>query len=102
MLSLPFKVIFAFAPPPNFAGGWPCFVTALVLIGGLTALIGDLATHVGCCLGLLPAVTAITFVAMGTSLPDTFASKQVRVRVRVKVRISASAPKESRMSVGGG
>ena len=62
-------------------------MTALVLIGGLTALIGDLATHVGCCLGLLPAVTAITFVAMGTSLPDTFASKQVRVRVRVKVRI---------------
>ena len=76
VLSLPFKIIFAFTPPPNFAGGWPCFMTALVLIGGLTALIGDLATHVGCCLGLLPAVTAITFVAMGTSLPDTFASKQ--------------------------
>ena len=76
VLSLPFKVLFAFAPPPHFGGGWPCFVAALVLIGGLTALIGDLASHVGCCLGLLPAVTAITFVAMGTSLPDTFASKQ--------------------------
>jgi hypothetical protein len=32
VLSLPFKVIFAFTPPPNFAGGWPCFVTALVLV----------------------------------------------------------------------
>jgi len=27
-------------------------------------------------IGLKPAVTAITFVALGTSLPDTFASKQ--------------------------
>ena len=26
-------------------------------------------------MGLLDAVTAITFVALGTSLPDTFASK---------------------------
>jgi len=76
VLSLPFKVVFAFTPPPQLGGGWPCFMSALVLIGGLTALIGDLASHVGCCLGLLPAVTAITFVAMGTSLPDTFASKQ--------------------------
>ena len=76
VLSLPFKVVFAFTPPPQLGGGWPCFMAALVLIGGLTALIGDLAAHVGCCIGLLPAVTAITFVAMGTSLPDTFASKQ--------------------------
>jgi solute carrier family 8 (sodium/calcium exchanger) len=29
----------------------------------------------GCVLGLKPGVTAITFVAIGTSLPDTFASK---------------------------
>ena len=46
-----------------------------MFIGLLTALIGDLATHMGCCMGLLPSVTAITFVALGTSLPDTFASK---------------------------
>mmetsp|Transcript_65765 Transcript_65765/g.196548 ORF Transcript_65765/g.196548 Transcript_65765/m.196548 type:complete len:189 (+) Transcript_65765:2-568(+) len=42
----------------------------------MTALVGDLAALVGCCLGISPAVTAITFVALGTSLPDTFASKQ--------------------------
>jgi solute carrier family 8 (sodium/calcium exchanger) len=76
VLSLPFKIIFAFVPPPRMCGGWACFIVALAFIGALTALIGDLATHTGCCLGLLPAVTAITFVAMGTSLPDTFASKQ--------------------------
>lgn len=28
----------------------------------------------GCCLGLPDAITAITFVALGTSMPDTFAS----------------------------
>ena len=40
----------------------------------ITALIGDLAAHMGCCMGLQPSITAITFVALGTSLPDTFAS----------------------------
>ena len=33
----------------------------------------------GCCMGLVPSVTAITFVALGTSLPDTFASKTAAV-----------------------
>ena len=37
---------------------------------------GEFATLFGCVLGLKPAATAITFVALGTSLPDTFASKQ--------------------------
>merc|ERR1711988_1987717 len=33
----------------------------------------------GCCMGLAPSVTAITFVALGTSLPDTFASRTAAV-----------------------
>ena len=41
----------------------------------LTAIIGDLASIFGCLIGLKDAVTAITFVALGTSLPDLFASK---------------------------
>lgn len=41
----------------------------------MTALIGDIATIFGCLIGLKPEVTAITFVALGTSLPDLFASK---------------------------
>lgn len=45
------------------------------MIAGVTAVIGDMATLVGCCMGLDPEITAITFVALGTSLPDTFASK---------------------------
>merc|ERR1719189_2599000 len=45
------------------------------MIGLLTAIMGDLAGIFGCLVGLKDSVTAITFVALGTSLPDTFASK---------------------------
>jgi len=74
-ISLPWKFLFAFIPPTDFGGGWWCFVTALAFIGGVTAIIGDMASIFGCLIGLKDPVTAITFVALGTSLPDTFASK---------------------------
>ena len=74
-LSLPWKLVGAAVPPPSHMGGWACFIVALIFIGLLTGLIGDLASHMGCCMGLPKSVTAITFVALGTSLPDTFASK---------------------------
>lgn len=41
----------------------------------LTAVIGDVASHFGCTINLNDEVTAVTLVAMGTSVPDTFASK---------------------------
>ena len=47
---------------------------ALVMIGLVTAVVGEFANLFGCVLGIEPAITAITFVALGTSLPDTFAS----------------------------
>jgi hypothetical protein len=74
-LALPWKVCFACIPPPSYGGGWVCFFVALVYIGGLTLVIGELATLLGSALGIADSVTAITFVALGTSLPDTFASK---------------------------
>lgn len=52
-----------------------CFFSSLVAIGLLTAIVGDLASIFGCLIGLKDTVTAITFVALGTSLPDLFASK---------------------------
>ena len=78
-ITLPFKLLFAFVPPTDYAGGWLCFVVALIFIGGVTTLIGDLAALFGCCAGLEPSVTAITLVALGTSLPDTFASKAAAI-----------------------
>ena len=74
-LTFGFKMIFALVPPPSIGGGWPCFVVSLIMIGILTAIVADLATIFGCLIKLRPPVVAITFVALGTSLPDTFASK---------------------------
>jgi Ca2+/Na+ antiporter len=49
------------------------------VIGLLTAVVSDLATIFGCIVGLKDTVTAIVFVALGTSMPDTFASKLAAV-----------------------
>jgi len=75
IVSLPWKLLFALCPPTDYCGGWGTFVTSLFFIGLVTALISDLAHFVGCTLGICDSITAITFVALGTSLPDTFASK---------------------------
>ena len=57
-------------------GGWLAFFVSLCFIGFITAVVAEFATLFGCVIGLEPEVTAITFVALGTSLPDTFASMQ--------------------------
>ena len=72
--SIGWKVLFALCPPPHKGGGIPCFIAAICFIGALTAIVGEVAGAMGCVMGLKPGVTAITFVAIGTSLPDTFAS----------------------------
>eukprot|EP00397_Hematodinium_sp_SG-2012_P004153 GEMP01004164.1.p1 GENE.GEMP01004164.1~~GEMP01004164.1.p1 ORF type:complete len:958 (+),score=81.04 GEMP01004164.1:227-3100(+) len=72
--TLPWKLLLATTPPVEFYGGWLRFLTSLLFIGLFTALINDMASLVGCALTIPDAVTAITFVALGTSLPDTFAS----------------------------
>ncbi|XP_065069657.1 sodium/calcium exchanger 1-like isoform X1 [Rhopilema esculentum] len=74
-ITLFWKILFAFVPPTDMNGGWACFVVAISMIGILTAVTGDLASHFGCTVGLADSVVAISFVALGTSLPDTFASK---------------------------
>merc|ERR1719235_1997877 len=76
LLVLPWKVLFAFCPPAEWGAGYPCFLTSLLMIGFVTAFVGDLAAHFGCAIGISDSLTAITVVALGTSLPDTFASKQ--------------------------
>jgi solute carrier family 8 (sodium/calcium exchanger) len=73
--SIFWKFIFAFVPPAQIAGGWACFCCALGMIGMVTMIVGDMASLMGCCIGIPDDITAITIVALGTSLPDTFASK---------------------------
>jgi solute carrier family 8 (sodium/calcium exchanger) len=74
-INMPWRLVFACIPPPSMANGWLCFLVALGGIACVTVVVGDLAALLGCSLGLEDSITAITFVALGTSLPDTFASK---------------------------
>lgn len=74
VIMMPWSLVLAVLPPPTLAGGWLLFVVSLSCTGIVTALIGDYAALLGCTIGLSDYVTAITIVALGTSLPDTFAS----------------------------
>lgn len=78
-LNCPWRLFAALVPPPRMLGGWLCFTVALMGIAVVTALIGDLASLLGCSIGLKDSITAITLVALGTSLPDTFASKAATI-----------------------
>jgi solute carrier family 8 (sodium/calcium exchanger) len=81
LLCIPWKLMCAcFAPPPVYLSGWLTFYGALGIIAFQTAIIADLAELVGCCLGIPDMVTAITLVALGTSLPDTFASRTAAIQ----------------------
>ncbi|XP_051478121.1 sodium/calcium exchanger 3 isoform X3 [Apus apus] len=79
-LTVFWKVLFACVPPTEYCNGWACFMVSILIIGVLTAIIGDLASHFGCTIGLKDSVTAVIFVAFGTSLPDTFASKAAAIQ----------------------
>jgi len=74
-LSFPWKVLFAFIPPTEIWAGWATFWVALSAIGIVTMIVGELASMWGCMVGLPDFGVALTLVALGTSLPDTFASK---------------------------
>lgn len=73
-ICIGWKLFFSIVPPPHYAKGWACFGGSLAMIGVVTAVVEKFATLFGCVLNVDPPITAITFVALGTSLPDTFAS----------------------------
>merc|ERR1711884_811348 len=78
-LTLPWKVLFALIPPTAIYNGYPTFVISIAAVGLCTAVIGDVAGHLGCFIFLKDSVNAIAFVALGTSVPDTFASKTAAI-----------------------
>lgn len=71
---LVWKLLFSTVPPASLWGGWPCFMASLTMVGFVTFAVKELALLLGCCCGLSGDITAITLVALGTSVPDTFAS----------------------------
>jgi len=78
-IVLPWKLAFAFIPPTSILDGYPTFIISIIAIGLCTAVIGDVAKHLGCFINLKDSVNAIAFVALGTSVPDTFASKTAAI-----------------------
>ncbi|KAF4758536.1 Sodium/calcium exchanger 2 [Perkinsus olseni] len=80
LITFPWKLVFAFCPPLEYADGWLTFVVSLLMIGGVTAIVADVAALLGCTMDIPDSVTAITLVALGTSLPDTFASRLAAVQ----------------------
>merc|ERR1711884_844695 len=78
-LTLFWKVIFSFIPPAGLGKGYLTFIVSILMIGLVTAIIGDVAGHLGCFIFLKDSVNAIAFVALGTSVPDTFASKTAAI-----------------------
>merc|ERR1712168_220888 len=47
-LTLPWKLIFALIPPTAIYAGYPTFVVSISAVGVCTAVIGDVAGHLGC------------------------------------------------------
>jgi len=73
-LSMGWKLLFSLVPPRTYCNGWAAFIVSLTMIGLVTLVVGEFANLLGCAMFIKQPVTAITFVALGTSLPDTFAS----------------------------
>ena len=69
------NLFFAMVPSSSYCGGRICFYACLFFIALVTTVIVDLSELFGCELGIPDVVTAITFVALGTSKPDLFAFK---------------------------
>ena len=73
-MSIGWKILFSCIPPTNIWGGKAAFFVALFFIGVFTTIVGEFAELLGCEFGIDDSITAISLVALGTSLPDTFAS----------------------------
>ena len=61
----------------GIGNGYPCFVISIVFIGLCTAVIGDIAGHLGCFIFLRDSVNAIAFVALGTSVPGIYLKNKI-------------------------
>jgi len=78
-IAFPWKLIFAFIPPTDYLNGWLTFGCSLAATGVVTMFIGEVASTWGCMIGMSKAMVAITIVALGTSMPDTFASRTATI-----------------------
>ena len=80
LLSVLFLVLWKCDALLGIGSGYPCFFMSLVFIGACTAVIGDVAGHLGCFINLKDSVNAIAFVALGTSVPGRLSSRVSKPR----------------------
>ena len=59
-------------PALGLYGGYGTFVLSIAVIAFITALISDVAGHLGCFIFLRDSVNAMAFVALGTSIPGSW------------------------------
>jgi solute carrier family 8 (sodium/calcium exchanger) len=51
-LTIFWKVLFAAVPPTNYCKGKAAFIVSLIMIGLVTAIVGEIAALLGCVLGI--------------------------------------------------
>jgi len=74
-VSITYKLMAACCPPAEWGQGYPLFSASLLLLAGLMAIVKEVGEMFGCACGLSDVMTGLSIVALGTSLPDTFASR---------------------------
>eukprot|EP00929_Paragymnodinium_shiwhaense_P076907 TRINITY_DN39591_c0_g1_i1.p1 TRINITY_DN39591_c0_g1~~TRINITY_DN39591_c0_g1_i1.p1 ORF type:complete len:1030 (-),score=160.78 TRINITY_DN39591_c0_g1_i1:249-3338(-) len=81
LIFLPWRLVFAIlVPPTGYCGGWLSFGVCMCFIGFISSCICDFSELFGCVTGVEDYITAITLVAMGTSMPDLFVSSTAAVQ----------------------
>eukprot|EP00798_Chlamydomonas_sp_ICE-L_P026842 gene26842-4445_t len=78
-MNITWKLLSAFMPPPTWKGGYPSFFSTLAMLAGLMAIVKEVAGMFGCAVGISEVMTGLSLVALGTSLPDTFASRMAAI-----------------------
>eukprot|EP00798_Chlamydomonas_sp_ICE-L_P000611 gene611-2040_t len=78
-MNITWKLLSAVMPPPTWKGGYPTFFSTLAMLAGLMALVKEVAGMFGCSVGLSEVMTGVSIVALGTSLPDTYASRMAAI-----------------------
>jgi len=78
-ISFSWKVLCACLPPPEWKSGYPCLAAALSLLALTMVIVKEVAHMLGCAMGLSDLMTGMSIVALGTSLPDTFASQYAAI-----------------------
>lgn len=78
-VSITWCLIFAAMPPPRWKSGFPCFIVALGLLIPLLLILKEAIELFACLVGLSELMAGLSIVALGTSLPDTFASRMAAI-----------------------